>query len=325
MFRSTDGFSWQFEKVLYEDRRRIGIMWECPNFFGIAGRQVLIASPMDMELEDAEGSVRFPKGNNVCYIIGDFDKNDEEFIPHQAASHEGAARDSVATYHPVDCGLDFYAPQVMKAPDGRRIMIAWMQDPSTANLHAKEDFRIFGQMTVPRELRLRNDRLIQWPVREIEDCRSGQTVSASLDLDSETRTIDGISGRVLDMEIEISPRTASAAGTCSLDEFTISFARDYEHCVSLVYRPDSSVLTIDRSGSGQPDDMTKRRSIRIRDRRGHISLRILLDRWSAEVFINGGEQVMSVTYYTPLSASDITFSCEGSAVLDVTAYELEKE
>ena len=325
LYRSDDGFSWSFDKVLYEDRRRIGIMWECPNFFSLDGRHVLIASPMDMEMEDAEGSVRFPKGNNVCYIVGSYDEKTEEFSVCQSASHEGAVRGSVATYHPVDCGLDFYAPQVMKAPDGRRIMIAWMQDPSTANLHGKEDFRIFGQMTVPRELRLRNDRLIQWPVREIEDCRSGQTVSASLDLDSETRTVDGISGRVLDMEIEISPRSVSAAGMCSLEEFTIGFARDYEHCVSLTYRPDSSVLTIDRSGSGQAENMTKRRSIRVRDRRGHISLRILLDRWSAEIFINGGEQVMSVTFYTPLTARDISFSSEGSAILDVTAYKIRED
>lgn len=325
LYRSDDGFSWSFDKVLYEDRRRLGIMWECPNFFSLDGRHVLIASPMDMEMEDAEGSVRFPKGNNVCYIVGSCDPETEEFSIRQSASHEGASRDAVATYHPVDCGLDFYAPQVMKAPDGRRIMIAWMQDPSTANLHEKEDFRIFGQMTVPRELRLRNDRLIQWPVREIEDWRRGQTVSLSMDMDSETRTVEGISGRVLDMEIEISPRSVSAAGMCSLEEFTIGFARDYEHCVSLTYRPDSSVLTIDRSGSGQAGSMTKRRSIRVRDRRGHISLRILLDRWSAEIFINGGEQVMSVTFYTPLTARDISFSSEGSAILDVTAYRIDRK
>ena len=325
LYRSDDGFSWSFDKVLYEDRRRLGIMWECPNFFTLDGRHVLIASPMDMEMEDAEGSVRFPKGNNVCYIVGSCDPETEEFSVRQSASHEGASRDAVATYHPVDCGLDFYAPQVMKAPDGRRIMIAWMQDPSTANLHKKEDFRIFGQMTVPRELRLRNDRLIQWPVREIEDCRSGQMISSSLDMDSETRTVEGIRGRVLDMEIEISPRSVSAAGMCSLEEFTIGFARDYEHCVSLIYRPDSSVLTIDRSGSGQAENMTKRRSIRVRDRRGHISLRMLLDRWSAEIFINGGEQVMSVTFYTPLTARDISFSSEGSAILDVTAYGIRED
>ena len=85
------------------------------------------------------------------------------------------------------------------------------------------------------------------------------------------------------------------------------------------------MLTIDRSGSGQAENMTKRRSIRVRDRRGHISLRILLDRWSAEIFINGGEQVMSVTFFTPLTAQDISFSSEGSAILDVTAYKINRK
>ena len=34
-------------------------------------------------------------------------------------------------------------------------MIGWMQDPSMANLHDDEKFNIFGQMTIPRELRFR--------------------------------------------------------------------------------------------------------------------------------------------------------------------------
>ena len=119
--------------------------------------------------------------------------------------------------------------------------------------------------------------------------------------------------------------SVSAAGTCSLEEFTIGFVWDCGHCVSLIYRPDSSVLTIDRSASGQAGNMTKRRSIRVRDRRGHISLRILLDRCSPAMFIYGGEQVMSVTFYTSLTARDISFSSEGSAILDVTAYRIDRK
>ena len=323
MFKSPDAFNWEFDKVLFEDHRRIGIMWECPNFFALEERQLLIASPMDMELEEAEGSVRFPKGNNVCYMVGDYDEANEVFTPHQGASHEGASRSALAVYHPVDCGLDFYAPQVLKTEEGRTIMIGWMQDPSTANIHATDEFNIFGQMTFPRELGLRGDRLIQWPVKEIENCRSGFVVSSSMYIDSETKTVEGISGRTLDMEIDISPKSSSSAGICSLDEFSISFAMDHDHRVELIYRPDSSILTIDRSRSGRSDGITKKRSVRVRDRNGNISLRMLIDRWSAEVFINGGEQVMSLTYYTPLEAQGIAFRAEGSAIADVTAYEIE--
>lgn len=340
VFRSDDGFHWSFYKVLFEDERRLGIMWECPNFFRLGGRQMLIASPMDMAMEEANGSVRFPKGNNVCYITGNYDEENETFIQDRA---DGRFR-----YEPVDCGLDFYAPQVMKTPDGRHVMIGWMQDPATANLitssdreklrgekkntviaegtglvHGQPGTHIFGQMTVPRELTLRGDRLIQWPIRELEEYRTGQVISASIDMRSETRSIEGISGRALDMTLDVFPETVSAAGMCSLDEFTIRFARDYEHYVEISYRPDSSVVTIDRSKSGQADCITKRRSIRVRDRRGSINFRILIDRWSAEIFINGGEQVMSLTYYTDPEADGITFSTEGNAVMDIVSYKMQ--
>ena len=342
VYKSADGFSWSFDRVLFEDKRRIGIMWECPNFFRLGGKLMLIASPMDMALEEEEavGSIRFPKGNNVCYITGNYDEKKESFV---YGNSDGGFR-----YDPVDCGLDFYAPQVMKTPDGRHVMIGWMQDPATANfvkagsdeaalglkhasmaegtgyVHGEPGTRIFGQMTVPRELTLRGDRLIQWPVRELEEYRAGQAVCASLDIENETRSIEGVSGRSLDMTVEISPRSSSAAGMCSLEEFTIRFARDYEHYIELSYRPDSSVVTVDRSRSGQSDSITKRRSIRVRERRGSINLRILLDRWSAEIFVNGGEQVMSLTYYTPYEAKDITFTAEGSAVVDLESYEMRQ-
>ncbi len=342
VYRSDDGYEWSFARVLFEDERRLGIMWECPNSFRLGGRYMLIASPMDMAMEEegAEGTVRFPKGNNVCYITGNFDEKTGTFVHDKT---DGRFR-----YEPVDGGLDFYAPQVMQAPDGRHIMIGWMQDPATANyisseeadgdeelnyasradgrsgyVHGEPGSRIFGQMTVPRELTLRGDRLIQWPVRELEEYRTGKVVSASIDLDSETRTIEEISGRALDMTIEVSPASASAAGICSLDEFIIRFARDYEHYVELSYRPDSSVLTVDRSSSGQSEDLTKRRSIRVRERRGNINLRILIDKWSAEVFVNGGEQVMSLTYYTPSDAEGITFTAEGRAIMDIVAYRMK--
>ena len=313
VYRSGDGFDWNFSSVLFEDSEKIGVMWECPNFFELNGRHVLIASPMDMELEEADGSVRFPKGNNVCCITGDYDEESGAFTPDRKA-------DGRAVYMPVDMGLDFYAPQVLRTPDGRLIMIGWMQDPSTAMLHDAADFRIFGQMSVPRELSLSEGRLIQRPVRELDAKRGKEAAAADILLDNEKRTVDGISGRVLDLGLKIRPETVSDAGSCSLDEFTVRFAEDEGHCVGLSFRPDSAVLTIDRSMSGQAEDMTKRRSVRVRDRKGCLDLRILLDKYSAEIFINGGEQVMSVTYHPPPEADGIIFEASGRAMIKAEAF-----
>jgi beta-fructofuranosidase len=102
----------------------------------------------------------------------------------------------------------------------------------------------------------------------------------------------------------------------------MKFAADEEHCCELIYDPQRSILTIDRSRSGQSDEITKRRSIRVRRRGGSLDLRILLDRWSAEIFINGGEQVMSVTYHTPPEAETISFRSEGKAVLDISSHKI---
>ena len=309
LYRSDDGFKWERDKVIFEDFLRIGIMWECPNFFELDGSWVLVASPMDMEAEEADGSIRFPKGSNVCYILGDFDEETSDFKPYREAGQ------AYASYHPVDCGLDFYAPQIRTMPDGRRIMIAWMQDPKMGLLHDPEEIKVFGQMTVPRELSLRDGKLYQWPVRELEAYRQNKTVLRNMEIGSEETELPGIRGRVLDLELDID------ASECS--EFVIRFANDGRHHTDLRWRPEQSVVTIDRSESGQSEEITKRRAIRIADNGGHARMRILLDRWSAEIFVNDGEQVLSTTIYTDQAAEGITFRAEGTAKLDADCYTLE--
>ena len=315
LFRSDDGLHWGDGKVLFEDERRIGVMWECPNFFRLGGRYILIASPMDMQAEEGEavGSVRFPQGNNVCYITGDFDEETEVFKPDADDSDAG-----YYLYEPVDGGLDFYAPQVLETTDSRRVMIGWMQDPSMANLHDDEKFNIFGQMTIPRELSIRDGRLIQWPVRELENYRTELVHVRDTEVAWDDIRIPGLTGRTLDLELEIRPEE----GAQQYRNFSIRWAYDREHYMEFSYDPENSLVTIDRSHTGLPDNITRKRTIRVRDRRGAISLRLLIDRWSTEVFINGGEQTVSATYYTDLAAEDITFRSEGKAIADICAWQI---
>lgn len=335
LFRSNDCFEWEYDKVLFEDHRKIGVMWECPNYFELDGKQILIASPMDMhaEADEAVGSVRFPQGSNVCCIAGEYDKKAEVFTP------DGG-------YEPVDIGLDFYAPQVMEAPDGRHIMIGWMQDPKNGNfadvkdglsrpgllyavpmddpdgyVHGPEGAHIFGQMTIPRELSYRDGKLYQWPVREFCEYRKDRLDYDGVLLKDEKRSFDGISGRAIELEIEIAPCEVGAA---LYREFTIDFAKDEDHYIRLSYKPARSLISIDRSRSGQCSEITARRSYRATYADGSLSLRILIDKWSAEVFVNGGEQAMSLTYYTPIEADEIIFSADGIVAMDIVAYHIQK-
>ena len=310
LYKSDDALHWRREGILFEDKLKIGIMWECPNFFRIGSEYALIASPMDMQAEEADGSIRFPKGNNVCYMLGNYDDRAGSFHPYEDPL-TGRYQ-----YEPVDSGLDFYAPQVLQAPDGRKIMIGWMQDPQTAVKHDKS-VRIFGQMTVPRELFARSGKLCQRPVRELKALRSDKVDYKNIIVGDREITLEGVKGRSSELIIHTGNTEEPYKELC------IRFAKNDKYYTELKYRPGQSIITIDRSRSGQADDIPSRRTVKVRDRNGRITLHILFDKWGAEIFVNGGEQVMSLTYYTDISADDITFSADGHVKLDVTAYRLE--
>ena len=157
LYSSPDGFRWKYEKILAANHERFGKMWECPDFFALDGKQVLITSPQDMMPQGFE----YHNGNGTLCLIGSYDEASNTFVEESNQS--------------IDYGIDFYAPQTVLAPDGRRIMIGWMQNWDTCNLHAPEIRSWFGQMSLPRELSVQNGRLFQRPVRELEAMR-GQEV-----------------------------------------------------------------------------------------------------------------------------------------------------
>ena len=43
-YSSSDGFHWKFESVLAENKNRFGLMWECPDFFALDGKYVLLTA-----------------------------------------------------------------------------------------------------------------------------------------------------------------------------------------------------------------------------------------------------------------------------------------
>ena len=95
----------------------------------------------------------------------------------------------------------------------------------------------------------------------------------------------------------------------------------------LQYNAKRRCLTVDRTHSGIERDVVCRRKMELdpmKDQRGEdvIRLRILLDKYSAEVFANDGEKVMSSVFYTPLAADGITFESDGVTYADVTKYDI---
>jgi beta-fructofuranosidase len=53
-----------------------------------------------------------------------------------------------------------------------------------------------------------------------------------------------------------------------------------------------------------------------------LSIRMILDKDSVEVFINGGIKTMSMTIPTELSADGISFHSRGRSIMNVCKYDL---
>jgi len=290
---------WQYEKILAKNNGRFGRMWECPDFFELDGKQVLLTSPQDMLPRGFE----YHNGNGTLCLIGSYEKEGHVFTEEHDQS--------------IDYGIDFYAPQTVLTPDGRRVMIGWMQNWDTCNMRSQPK-TWFGQMSLPRELSVREGRLYQKPVRELEELRRNKVEYHGVKVAGEALRLAGIEGRTGDMELGIAP----AQGRELYRKFAVRFAQDQERHTAISFRPHESILKIDRKFSGSRRAIIHQRRSLVRHEGGALRLRIVLDRFSAEVFVWDGEQVLTATIDTPLSADGISFYADGEAVLDVVKYDL---
>ena len=82
------------------------------------------------------------------------------------------------------------------------------------------------------------------------------------------------------------------------------------------------MLEIDRTYSGMVRDTIAFRRVKVRNPEEKLKLRLILDKYSAEVFVNDGEQTLSTTFYTPLEADEISFECDGSALTTIQKYTI---
>ena len=129
LYRSDDLINWEYMGPLLTDGR-FGNVIECPNLFPLEDRWVLMFSSVKA------------MPYRVIFAVGDFDGR--EFVPEVPDGQEDHW-----PYLTIETGPDYYAPQILEAPDGRKIAIAWMY-----NWNRREDKGQLqvGAFTFPREM-----------------------------------------------------------------------------------------------------------------------------------------------------------------------------
>lgn len=293
LFYSVNLMDWKFGSILDRSKNCLGKMWECPDFFPLKDKHVLMISPQEMDREELE----FHNGNNVAFLIGTYDKKTMVFERQEVLN--------------VDFGLDFYAAQTMMTEDGRRIMIAWMQ--SWDNHMFPADFCWSGMMTVPRELFLRNGCICQSPVRELEAYHGNEVIHDAVMISEET-ALEGISGKIIDMTVVIQEG--------DYEKFEVKLAADERFYTSILFDRREGILTFDRTHAGCARDVIGIRSMRVDSMDGRIAFRVLLDRYSVEIFVNDGSRVMSSLIFTKQEADQIYFHAWGYALCNIRKYDV---
>ncbi len=130
--------------------------WECPNFFKVGDKYVLIYSPH----------------GQVEYYVGDLDIKNVKFTPE--------------THGVIDNGADwnYYAPNTLQMDDGRRILFGWIPG-------FKKEQGWQGAISLPRDLSINEKgRLIQEPVAELAKLRGDLQQKTNIGLNAEPFQIE---------------------------------------------------------------------------------------------------------------------------------------
>jgi beta-fructofuranosidase len=158
---------WDFRGIVWRAPKSVMEFPECPNFFPLEDKWVLLLSPY----------------RAVEYRIGKFDPEIPSFVPETEGRLE-----------PSD---QFYATNIATSPEGQTIVFGWVR-----GFPEKKGWN--GCLALPRLLTLDGDnRPRQHPVRELETLR-GQSVSArEIELIDSARSIEDISTDQIEVKVTL--------------------------------------------------------------------------------------------------------------------------
>lgn len=277
VYHSRDFYDWQYANPLVplaEVAQGIGkdaTGWECPDFFEINGRHVLIVSLWDH------------RPLRVAYMVGDYVS--ERFNP----TNDGI----------VDPGECFYAPQSFTDEMGRRIMFGWLRESRSDEWQAEAGWS--GVMSLPRVLSVLGDgSLATAPAPELKTFRAKHLQLLGDDL----RTGQGvplgdIPGDALELLMRVSP---NATGTVGIE---VLRSGDGTEATSVTYDVPSKTVSLDTRRSSFSNDaeggVYRVEHLDVDER--PVELHVFVDHSVVEVFIND-EKCISARAY-PLSPGAI--------------------
>lgn len=262
VYSSSDGIEWSFTGELtitgYEEP---GFMLECPDYFQLGGKDVLLLSPQGISPQNGS----YENLYNVVYLVGEMDWDTLQF--------------NVDFYDELDRGFDIYAPQTFEV-DGQRILFAWA---GMGEIDYPSDCEGWAHsLTIPRQLMLRGNRLIQQPVEAMTLLRN-QMKSVH---EQNTFHFTPVSNR---FELDF---------TLSGNVSTVTLFHQYDRGLRLEIDHLQGKVVLDRSKTTYPFGERYGTIRRGEIHPGETAVRIFVDGSVVEIYLNGGELVFTTRYFS---------------------------
>jgi len=262
LYKSADLTKWNYVGVLAESDGTQGYIWECPDFFPLGDKYVLLYSPIGLGRR------------HVRYQIGEMDYNIGKFT----AEYEDE----------LDFGPDFYAVQSFSGTK-RRIVLAWMDSWKRSKPSQKHNWA--GALTLPRELILQEGRIKSVPLKELKALRQDGIHCHGLLLESGDEFCAPIvaeNGFEIYLQVDLANTTANNWRISIQDEQQVEM-------VLIGYDRTKRELVLDTDQSGLGDKGVFKTTVPTEG--STFDLRVFLDRSSVEVFAEEGTRTLTARVY----------------------------
>lgn len=299
LYRSKDLLHWEFVNVMLESRGEWGTMFECPDFYSIDGKDVLMFSPMGLGERTS------------VYIVGELDYKTGVFMPEVTGE--------------IDWGFDFYAPQSFLDPQGRRILVAWANGwqwmtwwkdwgPSYQEGWC-------GFFNLPRQVRLMPNHTLQFvPVEELKMLRNGRRLRYDADVQEEAIDISGGDGVAFESRLVVDLEKTNA------ERIIMELRSDGVQKTVVTFDLRLGQLTVDRNAADGWSRGRTRSNFSVSGK-NTLDIHIFSDQSSIEIFSNHYQVNHSCNIFAPCSQNqNIVYAEGGNAVFScIESFGIENQ
>lgn len=268
LYRSADLLTWEYmHPLLVDEEASTGLVWNCPNFFPVDGRHVLIVSGQPVW--------------KPFYWSGSYE--DHHFKPQTSGL--------------VDYGGCLYAALVFNDEAGRTLFWGWIWESRPDDEILQAGWA--GAMALPRTLFLNEDGTLgARPAPEVQALRKRQIVHTSRVVAEGQTRFENADGASLELRVHFAMGQAQRFGVCVLgaadgSEQTL-IGYDVERCEVFVDRRQAGLRPTMAFNWPNPDYHAAPLELAAGEA---LELHIFVDHSVIEVFANQG-RVLSSRVYT---------------------------